>query len=200
MNYGELKDRVKAYLHRTNLDADIPGFIELARSRINRDLRVREMMVLTDLTPTENPFTLPADFLEARELYYTQGTQRVSLRLTSRWQLAQYAGGSNNPRFYSIDGLQGETAPGGVGTDFKFLYYAALPAFVDDVDTNEVLTRYPSIYLYGALLEAHSYEQDSELQGKATEVFVSEVGVANAQAAEAEAGAALQMNGASQWV
>lgn len=36
MNYGELKAQVASYLHRTDLDAEIPDFIDRARERLNR--------------------------------------------------------------------------------------------------------------------------------------------------------------------
>ncbi len=201
MTYQELRALITSYMHRTDLDAVIPDFIEQARTRINRDVRLGEMLTLTTFTPTSNPFDAPSDFLEARELTWQSGTRRVALRLSPRWQLSEYSAATQSkPQFYSVDGKRIETAPGGVDIEYRLLYYAALEAFVNDSDTNEVLNTYPSLYLYGALIEAFSYTQDNELRSAAVETYVSEAAAANKRAHEAEAGAALQMTGSSSWL
>ena len=203
MNYGELKAQVRSYMHRIDLDAEIPGFIELARQRINRDLRAREMILQVDVTPTVNPFPLQADFLEMRDIYHATGTRRVTLALVGRKQLNDQKGtelSQPSPQFYSIDGLQIETSPDGIGVDFTELYYARQPELVNDSDTNPTLDAYPTIWLYGALIEGHSFVQDVDLQDKATGIYTAEVTQANTRSAEAESGVALQVQGASQWL
>ena len=203
MNYGELKAQVRSYMHRTDLDAEIPGFIELARQRINRDLRAREMILQVVVTPTVNPFALQSDFLEMRDIYHSTGTRRITLALVGRKQLNDQRGNAlsqPSPQFYSIDGLQIETSPDGIGVDFTQLYYARQAELVDDLDTNPTLDAYPTIWLYGALIEAHSFVQDVDLQDKATGIYTAEVEQANTRSAESESGAALQMQGASQWL
>ena len=86
MTYGELKTLLTSFAHR----ADVPtaDLIELARQRINRDLRVREMIVRLTFTPSIAPHPLPADFLEMREVFFNDGAQRVSVQLVSRKELA----------------------------------------------------------------------------------------------------------------
>ena len=118
MTYIELQTLVAQYMHRVDLTAEIPGFIELARTRINRDMRVRENIIQATETPTVNPRPLPADFLEMRDIYYLPDSGRLTLQLVGRKQLnsANSALGSTvQPQFYSIDGTQLETQPGGIG-------------------------------------------------------------------------------------
>ena len=43
MNYDELQQLIANYMHRTDLAAQIPGFIEIARARINRVFSGRTM-------------------------------------------------------------------------------------------------------------------------------------------------------------
>ena len=203
MTYGELKALVASYMHRSDLTDVVDDFVEQARTRINRDARLGEMLVRTTVTPTENPWTVPADFLEARELSYFRNGHRVPLRLSPRWQMNLYDNVhvlQSNPQFYSVDGSKIETRPGGIGVEFSLLYFAELAKFTDDSDTNAVLSTFPSIYLYGALIEAFSWTQDNELRAAATETYVSEVNLANTKAREAELGAAMQMTGASSWL
>lgn len=204
MTYAELQLAVANYMHRVDLATQIPDFIELARQRINRDLRVREMLVAATLTPTQNPEDLPADFLEMRDLYHDKGTRRITMTMVGNRQLNAYSnssgGAGNTPGFYSVDGVTLATAPGGIGVDFKLLYYGQQPALVGDTDTNATMSRFATIWLYGSLIEGHAYTQDMDLRESALQAYTSEVTQANSQAAKAESGASLQMAGASAWL
>ena len=200
MTYGELKQLVADYMHRSDLTDEIPEFIELARTRINRDMRVRENIITATLTPSVNPFDAPADFMEMRDIYHFRNGNRVHLQLVGREQLDFYDNAAIqavHPRFFSIDGLQLETQPGGIDVVFTLLYYAAVPQLVDDADTNLLLDVYPMTWLYGSLIEGHSFTQDLTLEETSLGKYTSEIDRANDMAAEAESGAALQVAGAS---
>ena len=201
MTYAELQQQVADYMHRTDLGAQIPNFIEYARARINRDLRVREMIKETPVTPISNPFQVPLDFLEMRDLYYEGDSLRIPMTLVGRRQLDLYARGSvTRPLFYSIDGMVIETAPPGTDVDFVQIYYASNPPLVNDADTNLTLEVYPTIWLYASLIEAHSYAQDLTLMEQATSFYTSELSRANQAADMSESGASLQMQGAATWL
>jgi len=200
MNFGELKQEVANYMHRTDLDTFIPGFIEKARQRINRDLRVREMITQADTTPVDNPFPAPAGFLEMRDMFHLRGNNRITLTLTNRRQLNRFLNALNSdsvPQFYSIDGTQIETRPGGIGIIFTQIFYIEELEFVDDSDTRATLDRYEMIWLYASLIEGHSFTQDLDLMNSVQQFYISEVDQANNQAADAESGAALEMSGSA---
>lgn len=203
MNFGELKTQVANYMHRTDLTDFIVDFVELARTRINRDLRVREMLIEKQVTPTVNPFPVEDDFLEMRDLHHQRGNFRQTVALTGRAGVNKYKNNNiaqANPRFYSIDGLLIETAPGGIDVEFTEIYYAQEAEFVDDADTRKTLDRFPTIWLYASLIEGHSFTQDLDLMNDAIEKYTSELGIANQRADEAESGAGLAMTGASNWL
>ena len=204
MTYAELQQAVANYMHRIDLAADIPGFIELARQRINRDLRVREMIKQATVTPTTNPFPVESDFLEMRDIFYTtaNGGFRLALQLVGRRQLDMRKDNSDQaqPGFYSIDGLNLETAPGGIGIEFTEIYYAKEAELVNDTDTNLTLDSYTPIWLYASLIEGHTFAQDLDLMSDAMQKYTGEVQQANDKSAESESGASLQMKGASSWV
>jgi len=68
MNYGELKSHIADWLMRGDLTSVIPTFVRLTEGELNRDLRVRQMLVRA--TSTVEPFasgstfiSLPTDFL-----------------------------------------------------------------------------------------------------------------------------------------
>ena len=202
MNYQELQTQVADYMHRTDLAAQIPGFIEKARTRINRDLRAQVMIAEpVTLTPTTNPFVVPQQFIEMRDIYYEGAANRISLTLVGRKQLDSYARNSGGrPWFYSLDGYWIETAPSGIGTEFTFIYYMAEEALVNPTDENATMFLYPTIWLYASLIEAHSYAQDLTLMEQAVSFYTSELSRVNNASAEALSGASLQMEGASQWL
>ena len=202
MTNAELQALVAQYMHRVDLSANIPGFIELARTRINRDMRVRENIVQTTETPTVNPRPLPADFLEMRSIYFLPSTRRVTLTLVGREALnnSQTAlDSTQRPRVYSIDGTQIETQPGGIDIEFTLLYYAAVAELVADDDTNLLMSVYPMTWLYATLIEGHTFTQDLTLAAEALSNYTSELSQANSSAKAAESGAGLEIAGASSW-
>ena len=62
-DYASLQSAVARWLARTDLTDSIPDFISLAEARINRDLRVRQMISTTGVTASSGSFNLPADFI-----------------------------------------------------------------------------------------------------------------------------------------
>ncbi len=162
----ELQTLVASYMHRTDRTADIPGFIELARTRINRDMRVRENIKEATETPTINPRSLPVDFLEMRSIYFLPSTRRVTLTLVGREALnanQQALNATQRPSVFSIDGTQIETQPGGIDIEFTLLYYFAQPELIADDDTNPLMATYPMTWLYATLIEGHTFTQDLQL-------------------------------------
>ena len=202
MNYGEFKQQVADYVHRTDLADKIPDFIESGRAMMDRDMRVRELISSLTYTPSSNPFPVPDGFLESRELYTIRNGNRVSLTLVGRRQLAFYSStniSQSRPLFYSVDGLEIETKPGGDGVEFTQLYYKSITPLVNDSDTSIILDVYPKVWLYAAVFEAGLYTQDFEISERFESRYVNEVTSANQRAKESESGASLQMQGASQW-
>jgi hypothetical protein len=68
-NYATLKAAVADWLNRTDLTDQIPTFIQLAEAGLNRDMRIRPMVVRADATIDSQYTTLPLDYLEMTTLY-----------------------------------------------------------------------------------------------------------------------------------
>ena len=66
LNYSDLQSTIASYLARTDLTVQIPDFIQLAETRLRRDLRIRQMLkvVTTATTPSDSTVELPSDFLQ----------------------------------------------------------------------------------------------------------------------------------------
>ena len=193
MNNAELQQLIADYLHRTDLNALIPAWIDMTRQRIGRDLRSQyNQVVLAPFTSTGQISPLPADYRGMKELSYTQGQARIQLRAASVDAMAAYAQTGVGTRWYRIDGMNIELVPY-QERDYRLIYYNAPSALTEDDSTNDVLTNYPYLYLYGALVEGFFYTQDGGGHQKALENYTSEVSELNRQSANADAGAQLTM-------
>ena len=83
-NYTTFLATVENYLARTDLTSIIPDFIQLAQTRMSRDLRTEKMLKVATATITANDGTIgvPSDMLEVREIHL-QGNPIVRVEYQS---------------------------------------------------------------------------------------------------------------------
>tara|TARA_R110000765_G_scaffold39793_1_gene86245 strand:+ start:980 stop:1570 length:591 start_codon:yes stop_codon:yes gene_type:complete len=193
MNYGELKSVVAEYIHRSDLTAMMPTFVEMAHARIMRDVRVPGMLEDSTLTVGSAPVALPAGFLDMRELSNTGPVRRYNLKSVGRAQLNEYTAATGGlPIAYSIIGNKVEIQPAADAT-LRIIYFKRFAMFVDDTDTNSILELNPYLYIYSVLIEANSYIQDTEQRAKAVDFYTTEYQALNAEALETRYGEAPQI-------
>lgn len=146
MDFGTLKSRLLAQIGR----APSALCYELCTADINQTLRLQCMISSTTLVEAAE-ITLPADFLGVADIY-RDTDPRGELRPTSSQGLHRIYETTGVPKFYDIkDGTMRLTpAPSG-SENIKLRYYAKLADLSADGDTNNVLTLFPAIYVYGVL-------------------------------------------------
>lgn len=155
-NYVDLQTALRDYLHRGDLNAIIPTFIQLAETRFNRNLRLRQMETEAEVVVVDGEVQLPDDWLEFAGSPMA-GIAQLTFVPRDRWELnyEQYLGGD----YYTIIGNTLRAAwdhSAGAGT-VKFRYYRKIPSLSEDNPTNWMISEAPDAYLYGALLEAEPY-------------------------------------------
>ena len=165
--YAELVtalDGQSGYLHRTDLTAKIPDFIKMCESRLNRKLRLMEQELETTLTATVGSRTgatmaVPTRFGTPIALWLTTYLPRMQLTYVNPEELP--VGNSNSgSNFYTVDqGYIATENPADVAYTYTLRYLATLN--LQTTLTNDVLDRYPDLYLYGTLLASAPYTQDS---------------------------------------
>ena len=166
--YSNLKTTIANYLNRSDLTANLGDFIILTEARLNRELRVREM-VNTDTSITTasgtQSYSLPSGYLEATTVIY-QSDPFCTLRFISntdfynKYNTSQSKG---KPTFFTIVGdkiLLGVTPDS--STTLQINYYKTLTTLSDSNATNTILTNYPELYLYGSLAEAAPFIMQDE--------------------------------------
>ena len=166
--YALLKTTIANYLNRTDLTSYLGDFITLTESRMNRELRVREM-VNTDTTTTTvagtQSYSLPSGFLEASAVIYQSNPYRTLRFMANGDFYRQYnvTQTSGLPTFFTI---VGENILLGVAPDsaqtLQIDFYKTLTALSESNTTNTILTNYPELYLYGALAESSPFLMQDE--------------------------------------
>jgi hypothetical protein len=160
-NYTGLKASVASYLGRSDLTAQIPDFITLAEYRLQRNLRVRQMLKTATANTTAGDSTvgLPSDFLELRDIYIDARPRfTLSYLSPSAFSRDARAADSGRPNFYTLRAAEIELAPiPDTAYSLVMLYYAKPTPLSDSNTSNVFLANAPDALLYGALLEAEPY-------------------------------------------
>jgi hypothetical protein len=167
-NYGQLKTAVADWLNRDDLTAVIPTFIDLAHAKLNRRLRVREMLQRSTANVTTQYTSLPNGFLSMRNIQLNVTTPKALEYLTSEQMDQERARGNTarEPVYYTILGETIEVFPSpDASYEIELAYHKSLTALSADADTNWLLTKAPDAYLYGALLQAAPYLKDTAETG-----------------------------------
>jgi hypothetical protein len=190
-NYVTLKSAVADWAERSDLTTQIPDFIRAAHDTITR-----ELVITSDLTLDSATETLPAD---CREIVTLWAIERATGPLQQASQadmerVGSYSGYKMAPRYYRQSGTTLYLAPTPsdpfVG---RVVYRLSRTPFSADADTNTALTRYPFLYLHGALAELMAYLRDRD--GEATYSGKFKAGLVDAiraETAQAAQGAMLQ--------
>ncbi|MEM7209561.1 MAG: hypothetical protein AAF434_17210 [Pseudomonadota bacterium] len=157
-NFGELKTEIANFIDNDQITSVIPTFITLATTRINSELRIRDMEKRSVNTLIGQYIDLPDDFIELRNIQINS-TPRRSLSYRTPEQIDfNVAESTGIPEYYSLYENVIEVYPEPASDyEIEIIYLASLADFVDDTDANSILTKYPGLYLWAALLEAESY-------------------------------------------
>ena len=160
-NYSGLKTSVANYLGRSDLTAQIPDFITLAEYRLQRNLRIRQMLKTATASTTggDNTVGLPSDFLELRDIYIDARPRfTLSYLSPSAFSRDARAAESGRPNFYTLRAAEFELAPIPDSNYSLVMLYFAKPEVLSDSNASNVfLANAPDALLYGALLEAEPY-------------------------------------------
>ena len=167
--FAGLKTTIADYLNRDDLTAIIPTFITLAEAKLNRKLRVRQMLKRATASVDSQYFAYPADWLQAKEFQLNTNPivrlEFVTEAYGDELKANNYVA-PGKPSYYTIIGTQLEVIPTPDATyTGELTYYAKIPALSDSNTSNWLLAYAPDLYLYGALTEATPYLKDDERLG-----------------------------------
>src|SRR5512139_2412224 len=99
--YSDLLASVANWLHRSDLTAVIPDFVDICESNLNRDLRCSQMETSVALTVTAGSATLPADYVATR-MITTDANPPKALTYVQPEDWARYGQASGTTMYYTI--------------------------------------------------------------------------------------------------
>jgi len=173
MSYTQLKIDTANWLHRTDLDPQMDTFALLSEAMINERLKSQENQTTIDVVFNDRFFELPDDYIAARNIKIADRPvgkypmSNVSLTqldlLRNASALVAYAihGGSIE---FNIDIDPANPMNG------EITYFAQVPTLTANA-TNDVLDRYPMLYLTAMLFNGFSYLQDEANASKWAGLF-----------------------------
>lgn len=164
--YDELLSAGADWLNRADLVDQLPAFVSLGEAQLNRELRVRDMMVRANTTSNQENVELPADWLEHYSLVVMPGgVPSAPLRYLSEKESNEIKATMSSPPGvpigYTLIANMIELVPApGDNVDLRMVYYARIPSLGAATPTNWLLTKSPDLYLYATLMNAAPYLKD----------------------------------------
>lgn len=181
--FDNLVKEIVDWSHRSDLGVKIPDFIQLAENAMYSNdievLTVRSMETISTALTAGQYLSLPANFESARSIRLVTGDNGGELRFQAPEQMFKQVA-TGRPNFFTVIGneLQFDRVPDSDYT-IEIQYYRKATPLSATVQTNEILTNHPSLYLFGALTAVFSYALDTEQQVKYNAMFISAIKGAN---------------------
>ena len=164
--YAELQTSIAGWLNRDDLAANIPDFIALAESSISNEVRHWRMEKRAEVTISSQFTGIPPDWVQTIRFHLTaNGTVDLEYMSLSSMQAARARVDDSTgiPHSYALNSSQFEVFPSPSGSQSAILlYYQKVPELSASVTTNWLLTHYPDVYLYGALLHSAPFLNEDE--------------------------------------
>lgn len=198
-SYSGLRSSIKDWAERTGLSDDlVKDFVVLTESIFNygekdesggylvRPVRTRDMETTAAITMTSGAGDLPTGFLEAIKVKDPGGTTRTIRYATPDWLDENYPSGQDGtyPEFYTVIGSS-LLCP----IDVSLTYYAAIDTITgNDGAYNWLLTKAPSAYLYGGLMQYSIYNKNPEAAAGYRSLMINALGGLNTQDIMSSAG------------
>ena len=160
-NYTNLKQAIEDWSHRNDVHPYLDDFIDIAEAEIFKYLRIREMQQRATATTNNGTrfLQLPDEYVEMRRLQIESGGRFVDVLfcVPSSLQIVQ---GSGQPRFFTTTSqLEFDRLPDSSYT-IEMQYWKRLTALSDSNTTNDLLARFPDIYLTGALWALYKWANE----------------------------------------
>jgi len=199
--YDNLKSEIASFLNRDDLTLQIDTFIDLAETRHARDLRIREMEAvntsITTVAGTQS-YDLPTGYLELRYAMLQTSPYTMLQYMTPAdfFRVYNEGEGTGMPVYYTIVGKKiylGHSPDSANVLELGFFQRAT--ALSSSNTTNDILTNFPDLYLYGSLAETSPFLMQDERLAVWSSLYKEGVRTANESAQRGRVSAApLQMS------
>ena len=181
--YDKLAQKIIKYSHRDDLDLEIPTFIELTETAMLANpqeiLKVRGQEVTLATVTDGRTLPIPDDYQSMRSVRLITADEDKPELLFKVPSRIKYRSGTGMPTMFTVsDTIEFNVTPD-TDYDIELKYYADPDPLTPDNQTNAVLTKFPTVYLYGGLWQAFEFAMDTENSAKYFQLFIGAVKGAN---------------------
>ena len=178
--YAELKVAIQSWSKRNDILTVMDDFIDLAEADMGERLKVRNMEARATATAsTSSRFVeLPDGYISMRRLSIYSGGNRRELQSTTPESM-KVRDGAGAPAFFAITSeIEFDRIPDSAYT-VEMQYFRSLTALSAAAPSNDILTRFPMIYLYGSMMHFANWAMDDEVFNKYSLLFQGAIDSAN---------------------
>lgn len=184
--YAELKVAIQDWSKRSDTLSLLDTFIDLAESELyansGEPLRLRDMEVsATGVTSTTTRFmVLPTRYLELRriKLNLAQGDLKLDYATPAAMVIKPQAG---MPKFFTLNSQIEFDRISDIVYTVETQYFQTLVPLSAAAPTNAILTRFPSIYLWGSLAALYQWSKQPDQSDYYYQQFLGAISKANLQ-------------------
>lgn len=184
--YEELKVAVQDYSKRSDILSLVDTFIDIAESAMysNPDCNLRAQQMEHRATGSTSITTryvaFPTRYLEMRQvkLNLTEGDYILEARTPESMSISSAAGIPT--QFCMTNQVELNCISDAVYT-IEFLHYRRLAPLTAAAPTNDILTNYPQVYLYGALFALYQWSLQPDMEQKYYNAFIKAIQGVNNQ-------------------
>lgn len=161
--YANLKQAIENFSHRTDISNVIDNFIELAENDIDKRLMLRnnELRATATMSTTDRFLALPDRFLKMRRLTLINGSlnYEIEYRGSESMPIQDSAG---RPKYFTVTSQLEFDRVADSAYTLEMSYFSRLVPLTSSNTSNDVLTDYPDLYLWGCLTQLALWEKDLE--------------------------------------
>lgn len=162
-SYANLKQAIENFSHRTDISNVIDNFIELAENEIDKRLMLRnnELRATATMSTTDRFLALPDRFLKMRRLTLINGSlnYEIEYRGSESMPIQDSAG---RPKYFTVTSQLEFDRVADSAYTLEMSYFSRLVPLTSSNTSNDVLTDYPDLYLWGCLTQLALWEKDLE--------------------------------------
>jgi len=184
--YAELKTAIQDWSKRSDTNSLLDTFIDIAEAEMyangQESLRIRDMEVATTgvTSITTRYMALPTRYLEFRRLKInlTQGDLRLQFAPIDQMRISPTSG---LPKFFTVTSQVEFDRISDTVYTLGIDYYQSLAPLTAAAPTNAILTRFPTIYLWGSLAALYQWAVQPDKADYYYTQFLGAIGKANMQ-------------------
>jgi len=178
-DFSDFCAQIADFANRQDWSANlVTSFVRMAEQKFNAELRVDRMVAFAEGQIMDRCALLPDDWLEM-DLVKVENSNGADGFLPARYKSRDEffnLSDKNSFMYYTLEGRQmyfGGTPDDIEGVAYQIMYYGEVPVFSDTV-TSWVYTKYPTLYLFGALIHSDLYAVGEEPKAAQLKQFVED--------------------------